>query len=193
MSRVSKSVESEKIVDINGKSVKIIKLKTKKNRSKKHARHTVTTCPICLSTLKINQYGVWDCTGDRLTLWVVEFEKFQKMSEVDQKHYLENMSDPQGFLDLYSKWAYRDENDNRVNFHCGYTNEIYPPSCRVKTRIPDPAFVKTIERQLGRELTDEEKINESDIWIYQGKYSIVYVNGSRKVKIPWVTLPGEED
>ena len=188
----NKTIESQRLVDIGGKTVKVTKLKPKRNRSKKYARHTVTSCPNCLSTLKLNEVGVWDCTGDRLQIWVSEFEKFDRSTESQKKEYLLNLSESNRFLDLYSKWKFQDESGNRPNFNCGYTNEVYPPMSKIKTRIPDPAFCKSLERRLGRELTEEEKANEVEIWEWQGIVSTEKRAGAKKIRIPWITLPEDD-
>ena len=193
MSKIKdRAIESQKTVEINGRAVKVTKLKPKRNRSRKYARHTVTSCPNCLSTLRINEFGVWECTGDRLAIWTGEFEKFQKMSLERQNEYLKTMSEPDRFIDLYGRWDYINADGVRENFNCGYTNEMYPPMARIKTSIPDPAFCKALERRLGRELTDEEKANESEIWEWQGIVSTEKRAGAKRVRIPWINLPEDE-
>lgn len=188
----SKSIESQKVVQIDGRSVQVTKLKPKKHRSKKHARHTVTSCPNCLSTLKLNEFGVWYCTGDRLALWTGEFEKYARMNDDRRKEYLSTISDLDKFIDLFNRWDFINESGVREMFNCGYSNEVYPPISRVKSHLPDPAFVKSIERRIGRQLTEEEKANESELWEWNGVISAQRRDGSRRIRIPWINLPEDE-
>jgi hypothetical protein len=188
----NKSIQSQQVVQIDGKSVQVTKLKPKKHRSKKHARHTITSCPNCLSTLKLNTFGVWYCTGDRLELWTGELEKYSRMNEQRKQDYLSSISEVDKFLDLFERWQYINERGIRENFNCGYSNEVYPPVSRVKSHLPDPAFVKSLERRMGRKLTEEEKANESELWEWNGVISDIKKKGAKRVRIPWINLPEDE-
>ena len=110
-----------------------------------------------MSILIVGKSGSWECNGDRLKIWVDDFEKYGKMDEKDKKDYLNGLIYPHRFLELYEKWAYLNEAGQRVNFNCGYSDRLFPAMTTPKTIIPDPATVASLEGRLGRSLTLHEK------------------------------------
>lgn len=170
-------------------NVKVKKLKYKKKKEFKLVKKEPTTCPYCLSLLKSNEVKVLECTGDKLRIWEVEFLKFNKLNQEQRNKYLIGISNRDMFIDLYEKWSVIDEKGQRPNFTCGYSNRIFNPISRYRLSIPDPLLIKAIERSLGRELTEEEKFNEKELWQYQGRYSDRYKKGANKVRIPQVVFP----
>lgn len=172
----------------NGEEVEIKVYKPKKAVKKNLKPKTTAICPECNSTIKVNTYGVWECTGDQLEYWHQQFCRFRAMSENKQKEFIETISDLGKFMDLYSRWQNSQELDN-YEFDCGYSNKIFSPSSRHRVTIPDPIQVKHIERRLGRKLTEEELHNEDAIWEYSGQYLEKYRDGAKKVKIKHVAIP----
>ena len=63
----SKNVISEKTIDIEGQQVTVKRFKPKdKKRDFYDTRHSISSCPNCLSRMILNDSGVWECSGDRL-------------------------------------------------------------------------------------------------------------------------------
>lgn len=171
--------------------IKITKLKPKKKRAIRNARHINTNCPYCLSTLKINEAGTYECTADKLKIWEAEFLKFNKMSDKEKINYLYKFSYPDKFEELYQRWNFQDENGNRVNYDCGYTNKLFNPISRFRSTMPDPALTKTIEGSLGRKLTQEELMGEVEIYRKGNSYFSDWKKGRNKVRIPWLEFPDD--
>jgi len=171
--------------------VKITKLKPKKKRAPRNARRINTTCPYCLSTLKVNDVGTYECTADRLKIWETEFIKFNKMSDKEKVDYLYKFSYPDKFEELYQRWNFTDDKGNRINYDCGYTNKLFNPISRFRTTMPDPALTKTIEESLGRKLTDEELMGEVEIYRKGNSYFSDWKKGRNKVRIPILTFPDD--
>ena len=167
----------------------IQKVKAKGIKKGKTYRITNKVCPSCMSTLKLTELGIWECTQDRLKLWEKEFVKFSQLSVVLQQEHLINFSHPDKFVELYEKWSFKDDLGLRSRFECDYSNKLFNPISRFRTIIPDPALVRTIECSLGRKLTNEEKIGEIEIWREGRSYFDTYKKGRYKVKIPQLTFP----
>lgn len=170
-------------------NTKFKKLKSKKKKEIRQLKKEPTICPYCLSLLRTNEVKVLECTGDKLRIWEVEFLKFNKLSQDQKNKYLIGIINRDMFIDLYEKWSQVDEKGQRPNFTCGYSNRIFNPISRYRLSLPDPLLIKAIERSLGRELTEEEKFNEKELWQYQGRYSDRYKKGANKVRIPQVVFP----
>ena len=115
------------------------------------------------------------------------------MTDKDRVKYLLGLSYVDKFLDLYDKWSFKDSKGIRSNFECSYSNKIFNPVSKFRTTMPDPVMVATIERSLGKKLTDEEKANEAELWregnIDYGVYFRDYKKGRAKVKIPQLIFP----
>lgn len=176
MSRIKKNTISEKIVN----DVKVTKLKAKKPRKPQRMRKPNIQCPNCMSTLKIGESGAWECTGDKLEVWVPYFREYQSLSSEAKDEFLDKISDKDMFNELYCKWEYLDESGRRVNFVCGYSPKMYPAVTRLRTSVPDPTTVASLERKLGRELTEQELKGSKPIW-----------DGEKLVNVPMITLPDE--
>lgn len=121
-------------------------------------------CPNCLSRI-VDENGIMMCTGNRLKMWETEFKRYDKMVTTEKKEFLISFSDSEKFIDFHKKWALVDENGNRPNFCCGYTNQIFSPIPDNRIVMSDPLQVKNVERQLKRSLTVEEINGNRDIVI----------------------------
>lgn len=176
---------------LNGEKVTISVLKSKKTKGAAHARNNYSSCPNCNSSLLINSTGVYECSKDKLEYWDQQFLSYYMMSDVEKNKYLKKISVDSMFFDLYNKWVYARENSKPEEFTCGYSNNISLPIGSNKTIIPDPLYVNFIEDRLKRPLTEEEKANESDLWIKGKKVKASYFKGSKPVKIPYIIFPDE--
>jgi hypothetical protein len=170
-----------------------IKIKKLKNKTKKVNKLDLvkqsTTCPYCLSLLKINDVKVLECTGNKLRIWEKEFLTFNQLIEDKKNKYLLGLSDVGLFLDLYEKWNKTDEKGNRVNFTCGYSNKLFNPISKFRTSFPDPILVKRIEKSLGKELSYDEKWGLVDVYKEGNTYFRTWKKGRQKVKIPQIIFP----
>jgi len=182
--RVIDSYETEYL----GQKVTIKVGKPKEKRKQINRPKNVTTCPECSSTLILNNIGVWQCTGDQLKQWENQFYKYSKLNEDDKVEFLKSVSDTGKFQYLFGRWEYSQESDSQ-GFNCGYSNNINLPLPNSQSKLPDPLFVKHVERKLGRPLTEEEKWGEGDIWFYKGQYLNKYRKNSKRVKIPIISIP----
>jgi len=176
-------------IDQRYKLSKIKKLKAKQRKEMNNAARFGNSCPNCLSSLVTNKLGILECSGNRLRIWENEFLKYNKLSEKEKKLYLIGISYSSLFLDLLEKWNVVDEHGRRVSFNCGYTNKLCNPVSRFRTSVPDPIAVRIIEKNLKRELTEEEKRGEVDIWYIGGIYTNKYKKGAKKIKITNIVFP----
>lgn len=187
-----KNLIEETTTEYNSEKVTLKRFKAKEKRRTRNARSTTTTCPNCLSTLKLSKQETWECTGDRLKLWEEQFIFYSKMTTEEKVKYITGLSHYSKFLELHDKWIYATENDLPDEFNCGYTNIIYPPNGTTQVKIPDPLVVKRIEKKLGRKLTEEELLGESDLYWYGGQVLTEWRKRATPIKIPFVILPSEE-
>lgn len=181
----------ETLIEIEGQQVSLKRFKEKDRRRPGNARSTTTTCPNCMSIMKINESGVWYCTGDRLKVWEKEFEQFFKFTPEKKAEYLSSLSNDSRFLELYDRWEYAYKNDVPEEFVCDYTNNIFLPIGSNQVRIPDPIFVRNIEDKLGRKLTEEELIGEEKLYYHKGHVTDKWHKNGKEIKIPYVLLPSE--
>lgn len=192
MSRKNPNLVKVDTVEIEGQKVPLKKFKAKKDRRKKNARSTITNCPNCLSTMKLNKLGSWECSGDKLTIWDKDFEEFLKLGEKERGDYLNNLSNYSRFVELFDKWKYAKETNAPEEFNCGFINAVFPMTGSASVRIPDPLVVKKLEKKLGRELTYDELIGESELWSYGGRVLTHWRKKAKQIRIPYVVLPSEE-
>lgn len=187
------NVLSEKETTYNGQKVKVKQLKPKeKKRDFYVARDSVTTCPNCISAMRLNSAGKWECTGDKLKLWESDFVRYRKMSKEERLKYITDISSSSRFLELYDRWAYALESEGEEAFDCGYSNILFPLHGSVQVKIPDPLFTKIIEQKLGRPLTEEEIYGEHELYFYQGRVLTEWRNNAKLIRIPFVILPSED-
>lgn len=146
-------------------------------------------CPECGSNLELNEVGIWECSKDKLKLWEIEFKKFDRLNDNQKRKYILLISDVSRFEELYEQWRKVDADGKRPYFDCGYSNKLFNPISRIRTTIPDPILVSTIEKNIGRKLTDEEKTNEVEIFRQGKAYFSDYKKGRRKVRIPQLVFP----
>jgi hypothetical protein len=178
----------KEIIDSKEVSIKVVD-SSKKSKRKNRSR-TTAICPECNSVLKLNNLGIWECTGNELLYWHQEFAKYRIKEEQEKLEFLNTVSDTGQFIDLYNKWINSQELKG-VTFDCGYSNRLYPSHSNSKEIIPDPVQVANIEKKLGRKLNLEELKNEQDLWVYGGQYLTKYRKGAKKVKIKYITFPDE--
>jgi len=192
MSRKNPNLIESKTVDIEGQKVPLKKFKAKKNRRMKNGRSTITNCPNCLSSMKLNSHGTWECSGNKLEIWEKDFVAFSKLGDKEKGDYLNGLSNYSRFIELFDRWKYATENDLPEEFNCGYTNIVFPMTGTASVRIPDPLIVKRIELKLGRKLTYEELIGESELWAYGGRVLTEWRKKATQIRIPFIVLPSEE-
>jgi hypothetical protein len=168
---------------------KVVKLKPYKKKIKNNTRLVNNICPNCLSTLRIDVGGVWICSKDRLIHWEAEFLAYIKLNEEQKAKYLLRYQDDSQFLNLFEKWSVVESGGHRPLWGCDFSNKLFNPISKFRSYLLDPCLVKTIERQLGRELTEQEIRGESEIWQYGGQYFDTYRKDSKKVKIPVICFP----
>lgn len=175
---------------LDGQDVTIKVAKPREKVNKLNRKRTTAICPECGSKLFINNIGAWECSGSMLKIWEKLFNKYEIANEERKLKILSTISDTARFEELQWRWAASTEKDGQ-EFNCGYTNRLYPPIASNKSRLPDPLFVKGIERKLGRKLTEEELIGEKELWYFKGQYTTKYRDSAKKVTIPVVTLPDD--
>lgn len=124
--------------------VRSIKFRVKKNK-----RQIYHQCPNCMSELKVEE-GEYVCTGDQLTYWKKEIERFKKMELSEQRTYLSNIADESRFNEMLKQGS---------DLTCGFNTRIVNIMPTYSEQIPDPMVVDKMERSLGRRLTDEELEN----------------------------------
>lgn len=172
MNRIKRNTISKKTIKTNNKEVTVTKLKTKNPRKHHRVRKISTQCPVCMSTLVLGSLSKWECTGDRLSIWVPYFIEYEKLKEVDKISFLKKISDKDRFFELYYKWAYLDKAGERTNFTCGYTPQLHTPVAKLKTSAPNLTLVPVIEKKLGRKLTELELLGEKPVWDGQNLVTI---------------------
>lgn len=180
---------SEYQADVDGQRVTVKVYKPKDKKVASYGRANVTTCPNCLSALKLNESGVAYCTGDKLTYWLNEFAKFELMSDEQKVEYIQSISDYSEFLNLYDRWKWTNESETKEIYNCGYTNKIFLPIATCNVIIPDPVKVAHIQGKLGRQLTEEEMFGEAELWEFGGSVYEKFRKGARKVKIHLIRFP----
>lgn len=188
----------KKIIDkytenIDGAEVTILTIEPKQKKVKKYADRSNTTCPNCQSILRLNTLGQWECAGDKIKIWEKEFYTYMRSNEKKKVEILANFSNSSRFLELYEMWHYDIILNEGIKFDCGYTNEIFPLISACKEKIPDPLFVKIVESKLGRKLTEEELLGESELYWFKGMVLKNYKKNSRVLRIPWIILPNETE
>lgn len=119
-------------------------------------RVVVHLCPGCLSSLRFNSDGSYDCTGDRFDYWRSEFKKYDEMNQQQKLKYAEEFQDFDKFVDLYSR---------KEDLTCEHSGKIWKLGFAQKCEIPDPIQVKWLERQLNRKLTEEELHGEEPVFL----------------------------
>lgn len=187
-----RNVISEKQIEIDGQKVTLKKLKPKdKKREFNDTRHSITTCPNCMSRMTLDELGTWECSGDKLRVWESEFVRYRALDNEKKIKYLTDLSNSSRFLELFDRWEYAYNSDGKEAFDCGYTNTLFPLNGSVQTRIPDPIFVKILEQKLGRPLKEEEIHEEEELYFYAGNVLTKYREGAKVIRIPWVILPTE--
>lgn len=184
-------IVNETEIDLEGQKVKVKKLKAKTKKRGRNDRSNSLSCPNCLSKLVTNQFGILECTGDRLKTWEKEFEKYHKLVPEKKVEYLKNVSANGNFQELYDRWVYAQQQEPSEALDCGFTNTLFPPNGNVKVRIPDPIFVKRLEQKLGRPLTEEELIGESPLYFYAGRVLTEWRKRAKEIRIPFIILPDE--
>lgn len=188
-----RNVISEKTIEYNGQQVTVKQIKPKdKKREFYDTRHSVTTCPNCLSRMILNAAGTWECSGDRLRVWESEFVKYRNMDKEKKLKYITDLSNSSRFLELFDRWEYAYNSNGKEVFGCGYTNILFPLNGSVQVRIPDPCFTKILEQKLGRPLKEEELYEEEELFFYAGRVLTKYREGAKVIRIPWVILPTEQ-
>lgn len=137
-------------------------------------------CPECLSTLELSVDG-YKCTGNRLRLWVKEFEKYDLLTEGEKKMYIANLADKEKFVELY----------NSKTLECEYSPQMIEIIPEQSILIPDPMVVGKIELNFGRRLTDTE-LEEGFLFYRKGKnFSHEHLEGYNRFRIPRVLFPDD--
>lgn len=172
----------------NGQVVTVHRLKSKDKKVVNTTRNVLINCPNCLSKIQLDQFGLYKCSGDRLTQWEKEFEQFSSLLDVKKAEFLKNISFDSMFLELYDRWIYSKSNPEDP-FGCGFTNQIFLPIPSCSVTIPDPAQVKRIEKKLKRRLTEEEIFGEKELFEYRGSVFSEYRTGAKIVKISLIRFP----
>lgn len=168
-------------------TVNVFKSKGKKEIN--NARSNTSVCPNCLSKLVLDANKNLQCSGDRLQIWWTEFNNFNNMSQEKKDEYLKHISYDSMFLELYDKWLYSVNNNKPEEFNCGYTNKIFLPMPSCQTIIPDPIQMNIVEKNIGRELTDEEIFGEKELYYTQGVVTEDFDSSSKKIKIRLIRFP----
>lgn len=157
-------------------------LKPKRGKAFNCFRNGSFTCPTCLSTLRINKEGIYECTGDKLLIWKSKFKTYEMMSQNQKDNYLESLENKERFLELYEK---------RNNLTCefsGTSSEIFQP---LQNNIPDPIAIKKIEKSLGRELTEQELEEEFIFYTDGEQFKVEEGIELEAFKIPRIKFPEE--
>ena len=168
--------------------VKVKKFKSYKHKERKNASTANTTCPNCLSTLVV-ELGVLKCSKDRFMQWEKDFLIYNKLNSEEKSKFILTYQDPNIFRELYEKWSVVGEAGSRPLFDCGYDARLSNPVSRYRSYLKDPILVKTIEKSLGRELTEEELEGEVVIWKAGNSFFSDYKEGRKKAKIPVLAFP----
>jgi len=174
-------------------NIKVKKLKPKQKKKQFYAaRNTITNCPNCLSTMKLDRLGLWECSGDKLKIWEPDFVRYKSMDEQEKLKFLSNLSNSGRFLELYDRWLFAYNSDSAEPFNCGYTNVLFPLTGTAQITIPDPLYTKILEQKLGRPLTEEEIHGESELYSYKNKVLTEWKKGAKLIRIPFIILPNED-
>lgn len=132
-----------------------------------NVRGVSNLCPNCFSTLVLDEVGSFSCSGDRLTAWKNDIDKYKAMNDDEQKAYLQTLDSPSKFVDLVGSFDTLD---------CGYNVRLNNITPGYSCRIADPMAVARLERILKRPLTEEEQ-EEGHEFILDGKaYFLPMVN-----------------
>lgn len=182
---------SRYIEEINGQQVTVKVLKPHKKAKNFNKKRATAKCPECGSNLYVDEVGALDCDGSLLKTWENLCKVYHEADDQAKDQIMNTLSDKDKFQELYWRWAVSIESGGTGLTHCGYTNRLYPPIASNKSRLPDPLFTKRIERQLGRNLTEEEILGEVDLWYYKGQYLTKWRKNAKKVVIPIITIPDE--
>ena len=123
-------------------------------------RERENICPNCYSKLLVED-GELFCSGSKLKYWTIEFGKYENFSKTEKAKYLIDMiENTDSFLYMYEKWKTEKE-----NFSCDFVNQPFLDIFEKQNLIADPLQVKSVERKLGRKLTDLELFGEQAIVI----------------------------
>ena len=169
--------------------IEVKKIKYKKNKVIKSNRSPSNTCPYCLSKLITNEFNILECSGDKIKVWEKTFIDYEKMNDIQKKEFIKNFDDVSMFNELYERWSYKDERGMRQGLTCIFTNKLHNPVSRIRTTLYDPILVKTIEKSLGRKLTDRELSGEEELWREKNSYFTDYKKNRRKIHIPELIFP----
>lgn len=145
-------------------------------------RINTSICPNCLSKLKVNQLGNWECSGDKLKLWIKDFQSYENLDAIGKQMYKDTLSNKDWFVTTQAKWKAGD-------LSCDYNNKVIIPKLVHTQEIPDPMFVGRVERSLGRELTEAEKYGEAELFKKGERYTDTYEEGATIVEIPTINFP----
>lgn len=188
MQKKNRNLIKEYEAEVDGQKVTVHRFKPKDKKVVNNARSNFTSCPNCLSHITLDEAGLQKCTGDRIVIWEKEFLKYRELSTQEQQVYMKNISYDSTFMELYDRWAYSQNNPDEP-FTCGFTNKIFFPIPSCSVIIPDPAQVNNIEKRLGRKLTENELIGESELFEYQGSVFEKYKKGSKRIRIIMIRFP----
>lgn len=188
---MSKKIVKTRKETINGEQVTVKIIEPKQRKVSRYVDRSTTDCPYCKSTLVLNSYGKWECTGDKLKIWANDFYKYYRATEKEREHILSKFSNVSRFLELYDRWAYDIITEGEATYDCGYTNEIFPLIATCQEKIPDPLVTKRIEKKLGRKLTLEELLGEHELYAYGGRILTEWRKNAKQIRIPWIILPAE--
>lgn len=145
-------------------------------------RKTEFLCPECLSRLKAGKGLAKECSGDKLKYWISKFKKYQVLNSKEKAAYLETISDKTKYLELYSKWLAKGK------LECHYSNRIYDIIPNDYVLIPDPIFLKKVEKDIGE--IDRESLTEETVFYFDGmKYYKHKAKDRKEVKLAWVKFP----
>lgn len=139
-----------------------------RNNNRVNPRHFHNLCPNCFSKLEADKASNVKCTGDKLASWQSEITKYLKLSSQDAQLYLQNLSNPTGFLNLI------DVNSGLAV--CGFDSRITPVISSSQQRIPDPMVVNKLERKLNRLLTELEQEEGFEFVVDNKVYTIPFIN-----------------
>jgi hypothetical protein len=188
----NKNLLKEFQTEYNGETITVKKFKIFKNKPSNNGKNKKLLCPNCASFLKADSLGHLKCTGNKLEFWEKEFIRFDKMDNNAKIKYITNISNYSNFMELYDKWKFSVVNNLPEEFNCGFVNDIYPPNGNIQIKIPDPLVVKRLEKKLGRKLTEEELLGESELWAYGGRVLTHWRRKAKQIRIPFIVLPSEE-
>jgi uncharacterized Zn-finger protein len=161
------------------KSINLVNLKANRKLNIKQ-RSVEHRCPYCLSRL-MPHLNTFKCSAEKVFMLTDDFKLFANLEDDEQDEFLSELEDPNTFLDLFEKWE-----SNELD--CNYNNKFHNPIDN-KFSILDPLAVLKVEESLGRELTEEEKANQSPIWTDGVNYFDEYDKGLILFKLPLIAFP----